>query len=285
MYSFFIAVKLYNQRMSVYIEYAIIDNLVINYLLIKTATRCALVKTSFLRVFLSAVIGTAVAVVLPLLNVSGIYLIIIKFALGLLMTLVGGKFISYKKYFFTALLFFIFTLLCGGFIIALFNFALIDYQDYFTSNYDSVLPIGLTVFLVYVMTKTIVYLAIKLLKEKNLRPFLRQCLLIVNSKKFSVKGFIDSGNSLYDSRSGLPIVVCSNMLFQKLKRVGVRKSVSSIEFDTVSGSSKMELYLIDKLMIYNGLKVNIFNNVLIGVAPFGFNSSSYDLLLHPLLGE
>ncbi len=270
--------------MQVYIEYAIIDNLIIDYLLLKTATRCALVKTSFLRLFLSAVIGTVVAVILPLFNFDGISLIIIKLSLGGLMVLIGGSYLTCKKYLLTTLIFFALTLLCGGFIIALFNFALIDYNEFFLSNYDSLMPIGLTVALVYLSTKTVVYIVVKLLKERSLRPFLRQCVVIVNKKRFSVKGFIDSGNSLYAPKSGLPIIVCSNALFEKLKEVNVRESISSVEFETVSGTSKMQLYLIDKLMIYNGLKVNIFNNVLIGVTPHGFNSSSYELLLHPLLG-
>lgn len=269
--------------MAVYIEYAIIDNLVINYLLIKTATRSALVKTNFLRLILSSLLGTAVAVVLPLFNLSNIYLLIIKIALCLLMALIGGKYLTLKKYLFTCLLFLLFTFLCGGFIIALFNLAMIDYESYFYSNYDSLIPIGITVLLIYLVSKSLTFAVKKLLKERNLRPFLRQCVLVVNNKKYIVKGFIDSGNGLYDSRSGLPVIVCSNTLFERLKSQNLKKSLSTLNFDTVSGSSEMSLYVIDKLLIYNGIKVNIFNNVLLGVSLFGFNSSSYELLLHPTL--
>lgn len=269
--------------MPVYIEYAIIDNFVINYLIIKTATRCALVKTGFIKLAFSSAVGTAVAIFLPIFSLDGGYLIIIKITLALLMTLISGKFLSLKKYFFTFFLFVFFTFLCGGFIIALFNFAMIDYENYFLSGYDSIVPIGLTVFIVYIASKGVVTAVTKLLKERNLRPFLRQCAIIVNGKKFIVKGFIDSGNGLYDSKSGLPIIVCSNSLFEKLKKSNVKKSVSKLQFDTVSGSSIMELFVIDKLLIYNGIKVNIFNNVLLGVSPFGFNSNSYELLLHPSL--
>ncbi len=269
--------------MTVYIEYAILDNLIINYLLIKTATRCALVKTNFLWLILASLLGTAVAVILPLFNLDNLFLLIIKIALAFLITLVGGKYISIKKYFFTVFLFTFFTFLCGGFIIALFNLAMIDYENYFISGYDSAVPIGVTALLVYLASKGVVLAVTKLLKERNLRPFLRSCAIIIDKKKFVVKGFIDSGNGLYDTKSGLPIIVCSNSLFEKLKRNNVKKSVSKINFDTVSGTSQMELYVIDRLLIYNGIKVNIFNNVLIGVSPFGFNSNSYELLLHPSL--
>ncbi len=283
MYSFFIAVKSYNMAMAVYIEYAIIDNLVINYLLIKTATRSALIKTNFLRLFLSAVVGTAVAVILPLFSLENKYLILIKLTLCLLMVLLAGKYLTIKKYLFTCLLFILFTALCGGFIIALFNLAMIDYESYFISSYDSLMPIGITIFLIYLVSKSISTIVTKLLKERNMRPFLRECVIVIDKKKFIVKGFIDSGNGLYDSRSGLPIIVCSNSLFEKIKSQNLKKSLHGLTFDTVSGSSTMTLYVIDKLLIYNGIKVNIFNNVLLGVSPFGFNSSNYDLLLHPTL--
>ena len=199
------------------------------------------------------------------------------------MVLIAGKYQTAKKYIFTCLLFVLFTFLCGGFIIALFNLAMIDYESYFLSSYDSLMPIGITVFLIYIVSKSVTSIVSKLLKERNMRPFLRECVIVIDKKKFIVKGFIDSGNGLYDSRSGLPIIVCSNALFEKIKNQNLKKSLSSLSFDTVSGSSTMSLYVIDKLLIYNGIKVNIFNNVLLGVSPFGFNSSSYDLLLHPTL--
>lgn len=270
--------------MVVYIEYAIIDNLVINYLLLKTATRCAEVKTKFLYLFISAIVGTLVAIVMPLFSLNNAYLIIIKILLGCLMVLISGKYVTFKKYLLTLLLFILFTFLCGGFIIALFLIAGIDYENYFLLNYDSVLPIGISVLIIYALTKVLVKITFILLKERNLRPFLRNCILIINGKKFKVKGFIDSGNSLYDYRSGLPVIVCSTSLYNKIKSNGLKKSLSSISFDTVSGSSEMKLYVIDKLLIYNGVTVNIYNNVFLGVSPFGFSSSDYELLLHPNLG-
>ena len=267
--------------MSVYIEYAIIDNLIINYILLSVSTRCALVKTKFIYLFLSAVVGTAVAIVVPLFPLKNIFLITIKVLLAVLMTFIAGKYKTVKKYLLTLLLFFLFTFLCGGFIIALFTLVGVDYESYFILNYDSLMPIGVSVLLIYALTRALLKVSKYLLKERNLRPFLRDCVLVIDKKKFKTKGFIDSGNGLYDSRSGLPVTVCSNALFNRLKAVGIKKAVSSINFDTVSGSSKMQLYVIDKLMIYNGVTVNIINNVLLGVSEAGFFNCDYDLLLHP----
>ncbi len=269
--------------MQVYIEYAFLDNMIINYVLLKTATRCAKVKTRFIFLFLSSLLGTAVALILPLVKIPFILLIGIKLLLAVTMVYISGKFIKVKNYLITLAFFILFTFLCGGFLIALFTFAGVDYNEYFLLNNDSVIPIGISVLIIYIASLFLTKVTKILLKERNLKPFLRSCIIVVNKKKFNVNGFIDSGNGLYDKKSGLPVIVCSNDLFIKLQSAGVKKSISSISFDTVSGTSQMQLYVIDKIMIYNGSVVNIFNNVLLGVSEFGFSSIDYDLLLHPSL--
>ncbi|MBO7214745.1 MAG: sigma-E processing peptidase SpoIIGA [Clostridia bacterium] len=269
--------------MTVYIEYAFIDNMIINYILLKTATRFALVKTKFLWLLSSALVGTAVAIITPLFSLGNFYLIIIKIALAFLMVALAGKFISVKKYLFTLILFLLFTFASGGLIIALFSFLNVDYESYFILNYDSVMPIGVTVLIIYILSSMLLKLSAYIVKERDLRPFLRTCVLIINKKRYRVKGFIDSGNGLYDFRSGLPVAVCSTALFNKVKGGGIKKAVSTITFDTVSGRAEMQLYVIDKLLIYNGVTVNIFNNVLLGKSKTGFFNPDYDLLLPPAI--
>lgn len=269
--------------MSVYIEYAFIDNIIINYILIETSIKLAHVKSSFIFRFFSALLGTLVALTIPLFSIKELYLIVIKISLAFLMVYVCGKYENFKRYFLTVFLFIILTFLSGGFIIAIFYFLDIDYQKYFILNYDSVLPIGISVLLIYALSLSLLRLGKLLVKERNFRPFLRNCILVINKKKFKIKGFIDSGNSLYDVRSSLPVVVCSKSLYEKLKGAGLKKSISKMAFDTVSGSSEMQLFIIDELLIYNGVTVNIFNNVLLGVSKFGFLSPDYELLLHPEL--
>ena len=138
--------------MSVYIEYAFIDNMIINFILIKTATRCALVKTKFIWLFISALLGTAVALAVPLFSLPSACHIIIKIALAFLMVYVSARFKSVKSYALTLGFFLLFTFLSGGFIIALFTLLEIDYERYFILNYDSVIPIGISVLIIYLLS-------------------------------------------------------------------------------------------------------------------------------------
>lgn len=271
--------------MQVYIEYAIIDNIVINYLLLKTSTFLARVKTNFLRLFLSALLGTVVAIIIPLITLKTSVLYAVKLSLAFLMPLISAKVLNAKKYLFLILIFILFTFLSGGFILAILNLAVIDYTEGAILNYDSVIPIGLSVLIIYALSKTVIKLSFIILKERDLKPFLRKCILVIGNQKYKVLGFIDSGNGLYDKKTGLPVIVASNSFFSKIPKESIKKSISNLEFDTVSGTSYMKLFVIDKLMIYKGEKVNIFNNVLLGVSSEGYNFTGYEILLHPSLGE
>ena len=267
--------------MQVYIEYAFIDNMIINFILIRASTKIIRVKSSVVFQLVSALIGTLVAIVIPLFSLSNVCFIIVKITLAFLMVYVSSKFYSVKKYFLTVLTFVILTFLSGGFIIALFNLVGVDYERYFILNYDSVLPIGISVLIIYILYSVLISLCLAFFKERNFRPFIRTCVVTVNKKSVKTRGFIDSGNCLYDKKLALPISVLSTSLFKKLEKLGLRKSVSSIVFDTVSGTAEMKLYIIDKLSIYNGVSVNILNNVLVGVSPSNFHGGDYDILLNP----
>ena len=266
-----------------YIEYVIIDNLIIDYLLLKTTMVSSRVKTSKLRLFLSSVIGTIVAVIMPFFKMSNGFLILLKLNLALIMVIISGEFLSLKKILISYGFFLAFTFLFGGILIGVFYLADVDYVLYFSINYDSFMPVGISVLIVYVGAKFTIYLVKNLLKSRDIEPFIRPCAIIVNGKKYKLNGYIDSGNRLFDKSSGLPIVVISKRMFDKINSQESKLFLkSSMVIDTVNGISVMQIYVLDKLLIYNGERENIINNVMIGKSEFNFESDgNYDLLLNP----
>lgn len=264
--------------MQVYLEYAILDNLIINFILLKTTCNLVKIKTSFLMLFISSAVGTIVAILLPLFDLIAFYNVIVKLVLALLMPYLLTKYFSVKKYFITVFVFLTLTFLTGGVIFAIMYFADLSFEWEYP-----IVPIGITFLLVYFVSKLTIKCTKILYKKRDIHPFLKKCILVINGVKIKVNGFIDSGNHLYDEKSGLPIVVANNNIYQKIKNGKNLKYHSSINIDTVSGSGKLDLYIIDKLLIYNGDSVNIFNSVLIGFSSANFFSSDYELLLHPSL--
>ena len=117
--------------MQVYIEYAFLDNFIIDFILLKLSYTCARVKTSVLRLFVATIVGTMFAIVVPLFSLNNIVLLPLKLFVGVLIVYIGAIFNNFKHYVISTFYFFAFTFLSGGVIIAVFNLALIDYKVYF----------------------------------------------------------------------------------------------------------------------------------------------------------
>ncbi|MBO5851796.1 MAG: sigma-E processing peptidase SpoIIGA [Clostridia bacterium] len=270
--------------MEVYVEYVIIDNLIIDFLLLKLSTKTVQVRSSLIRLLLSSVIGTVVAVIMPLFTLNNVLQVMVKLLLSITMCLISAKTDSLKKHIVNFLFFVFYTFLLGGAIIALFYFAGVDYNLYFTLNYNSFMPIGITVLIVYIFYILLTKLIKRALAVKNIYPFFRKCAVVINGKKFFINGYIDSGNLLFENKFNLPIIVASKKLSHKLFESGLKiKNQGTVKFQTAGGNGEMQIFIIDKLIIYNGISVSTVKNVLIGKSSQNFYGGECDLLLHPSL--
>ncbi len=268
--------------MQVYIEYAFLDNFIIDFILLKLSLKCAKVKTNLLRLIISATVGSVLTILLSLLNFNKIFTLLLKILLGLLITFLGGSYVKIKDYLFGTLYFFLFTFLSGGVIIALFNLADIDYENYFILNYNSIIPIGVTFLIVYISSKGFTYIIEKLISNLEKEEFFRRCEITINGVKIKANGYIDSGNRLYDNLTGLPVIMASKLFIKKLyENKALPSSYRNLKIETVSGETTIKIFNIEKLVIYKGLKMNIYNNVIIGESKFNILvGGECDLLLH-----
>ena len=105
--------------MVVYVEYVIIDNMAIDYLLISLSRKTLKLKPNFLLALLSAAVGTAAAFVIPVLSVNKGVLLAAKVAVGMIISAISGKFRNFKEYVFCYCLFILYTFLFGGAVVAL----------------------------------------------------------------------------------------------------------------------------------------------------------------------
>ena len=271
--------------MQVYIEYAFLDNFIMDFLLLKISLKCAKIKTSNLRLIIASIIGTILTIILSIFSFKSGFTLILKILLGLFIAFLGGNYIKFKDYFLGAFYFFLFTFLSGGSIIAIFNLAGISYENYFLINYDSVIPIGVTFLIIYLLTKCFTLLIENVIKNRESENFFRKCEIVMKGKKLKVVGYIDTGNNLYDNLTGLPVIIASKSFIKSLAdSSALPNNYKNLSIETVNGKSTIKIFYIDKLMIYKGINVNIYNNVLLGegVSEF-FVNKSCELLLHSTL--
>ena len=117
--------------MTVYVEYVLIDNLVIDYLLLKATFALTGINYARGRLFVCAFFGAIVALVYPLITNKALSLII-KVLTGFLITLLAVKYRSKKEYCVNTALFFCLTFLSGGAFIGVCSILGIDYSSEFS---------------------------------------------------------------------------------------------------------------------------------------------------------
>lgn len=270
--------------MQVYIEYVIADNFIIDAILLRLTYRCAGVKSERIFRFLSAALGTAVAILLPVVKLPKILSIIIKILLAFLMVIIGGRFSSTKKYLFSVLLFFSFTLLSGGAVYGVFYLSGIEILDFVNLRYDSPIPVGVITLIVYVVAAVGCKVASELIKNKTIYPFFKKCVINAGGIKYKINGYVDSGNMLKEDKSGLPIVVISKKVSQNLIKDAVFKSpVGKLKIETVGGEDELYLYQIDSLTVMTDGIDRVYYGVLVAAGKADFSGGGYDLLLNPAM--
>ena len=108
--------------------------------------------------------------------------------------------------------------------------------------------------------------------------------VFVGDDRFVAKGFLDSGNSLCDNQTGLPVVIVTSKKMKAffadklsyfVDKTCLLKQVHYINFGTLSGDAqKMLVFGVDKVVIDGREK-----QVMIGIANKKV-SFAYDLLLN-----
>jgi len=275
--------------MTIWIEYAIIDNLVINTLLLWFVFRTVKQKAPKWRIFASAVFGTTAALLLPLLTYTGVIAFLIKLFIGAVMVfIVQSK--SLTRFMLFYLLFFVYTFAFGG---AVYGIMLM-----FTSTvgaFSANISVGALIAIVLVTWK-LLSLCIKFLNLRHsVNNYLRDIVIHYKDEKFCVTSYLDTGNRLVDPETRTPVVIISLSLFlkmfpevsidrvflNKLGTVGIDDG-RYINFSTVDKqSSKMFTFTPQKFeVVESKTKVKTFD-VRLGVSMRGFKDAvKYDALLN-----
>lgn len=280
--------------MEVYIEYVVLDNFFITLAVLIITQKCLHIDIIVYRLILACVFGTVCAVLIPLINVHIALLILLKAMSGALICLIILKKQSIKKFLSLYCTFLGVTFFLGGMSIALLYMLGENINLLITVNYFNDLPVGVIVSGIVLAVFFSVRFFVAAGRTKELKPFVRKIKIYYEGKTVSLNGLIDSGNSLFDPDTNLPIVVVNNSTMYQLvddqaildlsrgKNVPL-KCGKVIEFGTASDISKMLIIKPDKILIYSGGKVNTIYDVMLGFAKKNIGGQTYEALIHPAI--
>ena len=198
--------------MVIYVEYVIIDNMTIDILILLLTKHFLKLKSNKLRIFLSALLGTILALLSPIfpnyINIA------IKIPLALAMILIAFKISKTKQFFATILTFFSVTFLMIGSCLGIMEMLGVEYIKSNGGIYTYSFPIGLILLIcaiTFVCAKNITSFVFKKHSTDSLE---HHVVLKLGKKIISATAFLDTGNKL--ERDGKTISIINFDIFSKL---------------------------------------------------------------------
>ena len=141
------------------------------------------------------------------------------------------------------------------------------------------IPISLVLFVVlaysWLFNKVLNYIKLR----NKTTQFLYDIEFEINNERYEFKGYLDSGNRLYDLDKK-PIMLISKSAFEKLNKNGLKKlnQVHLVEIQTASGNNQIMVFEIGKIVLKNEEIKTINRNVRIGISNTDFKD--FDCLLN-----
>ena len=230
---------IYAFDVSVYVELVIFNNFLLDLLLIYSTQSLRRRNLNIWRGVLSSLIGAICATAYPI--VPNIAQIIIKILSAPIMCAVAfspqGEGIKYKlgDYLGTLIIFVLLTFFTGGIIYGLSYAFKVDLKSYAI--------LGLMALSVIMLIASV-----KLIARKRSCATKATCETTVQfaGRAVSVQALCDSGNLLVDDVSGLPVVILSQGIEDRL---GARKLAGFINVSTVNGEDSLALVSLDGINV------------------------------------
>ncbi|MEG1663668.1 MAG: sigma-E processing peptidase SpoIIGA, partial [Clostridia bacterium] len=169
--------------------------------------------------------------------------IAIKVLLAPIITLIFDKYKNIKDYIVSLILFAVLTFGLGGIITGISNLLGIDLNNY--------VALGLTA-LSAVFGLIFVYVLVRHRAKSKIKTC--DIKIKINGNEYLARGMRDTGNTLTDSVSGLPVVIVSKALEIKLTALDCVKTQNFdgyIEVNTISGKSSMPILKFENITVDN----------------------------------
>lgn len=255
--------------MTVYVEYALLDNFTMDFLLLFFAALTLKVGFRWWRITLGAFVGTVTAIGSVFLYGVWAYVGKIVCLFAMCITAIGVG----KKLFWFVLLTLAYTFLAGGTIVGVFNLLKISYVTENGFCYNA--PVPLFVFFVAIVLVSVGGYALHffVIQTRQVAPFLRKVTVRLDNT-YNLQGFCDSGNSV--SCNGVPVCfvtdgnskIC-NEIAQKL----LCGKTHSVQIQTLAGSKTI-------VAVCATLQVeNCSHSIMLAYAPQKCKTQ-YQIILH-----
>lgn len=248
--------------MTVYIEDLLIIECLINVLLVYIACCIANIKASIVRIIMCSIIG-ALSILIP--QSYKFIAILIKFSLLILYSLILNIEHNSRQILKTMLALVLSTNIIGIITLNIFNSFNLEYEIKVIEICVTIVALVIAVFI-----KSIIKMIVR---QRRVSSLMMQTKLKHNGKAITLKGYLDTGNTL--ASGGKPIVVVNKDIISKL---GIDRLSEIITIKTVNGIKVKQMYIIEEIDVCE--KDNIRHFTQIGAIVSDTKLSKFDVILN-----
>lgn len=266
--------------MEIYIELFLLQNIIINFCLLRLIEITTKTKTTFFKLLLSSIIGASFSVVSAIYINTNLTMNLLKLICAILMLFIAYK-QSFKQFIFNFILLFVYTFAFGG---AVTNLSGSIYQTNFGVIISSKINLELICIIILALTY-IFQLIFKHIKFKiKTNNLIYKIKLFKNNKSISINAYLDTGNFL--NFNGKPVIIVDLNSYLKLTNLDLidfhLSSCEKINTNTVTGNKYLKVFTLDKIELLANNKSYEFKDQYIAVNT-NFKNSNYQALLSPML--
>jgi len=267
--------------MEIYIEIFLVQNILINFCLLKLTKLTTKSQTTFLKLLTASSIGAFFSVISSMSLNEIMFLNIIKVITATAMLLIAFK-TSIKQFVANFILLFMFTYAFGGLVTNFSTMHLLTQNMIIINNFT--LEIICLLFIAFTYIFELVVRQIKF--NINTNSLIFKIKIAHHKNTINIDGYLDTGNFL--NHNGKPVLILNLDSYLKLTKSNkldfYLKDSESLSTHTVNGNSNLKLFTVDKIeIISHKRKKQIIKNPYVAI-PYTncFKNTNYQALLSPL---
>ena len=277
--------------MIVYIEDTIIENFLVTYLIEMIVYSFIKQKKSKIRIVISCLFASLIALLYPLLKLQTWLLFLLKILIGFIISIIAYKGKDLKNQLFFYVMFLITTSIYGG--INLFIYFAIYGNFESSKKLPTVLIVVSLLFITYFLKQC----QKKLYAKKNINNFMYDIEIQNNNEIIKTVAYLDTGNILQDTVSQNPVILVNYKMFEKINKNFTLHNLLAKKFDglkdghyilvkTATSNSQILAFSVDELKIHIGENVKTFHNPTFALSKVKITGFDCDVILNSkLIGE
>ena len=251
------------QKMEIYLEDAIVENLLVDGALLYLALSASAQPVCFWRLTVAACLGTLFALLYPYLSLPSLLGYALKLLMGALLCLIALKKQKNRgRYALTIGLFYALSFCFGGGLIAVFSSLGVPYVSAVGGGVVTSTPVGWLLAALAVFVGLIKLGVKKLYARKRERAHIVYCKVTRGRAELTIFGFVDTGNrAIHKGRA-----VCFIRPDLLYRLFGAMPPSEWLTVRTVSGEKSVGLYPVDKVEILDKSGGQVWNDAYLSPA-------------------